>query len=216
MATIPKEGDGSSSSHGVTPETGKPPVVTDGNHYPHNLDLPPGSVSTDHAFKPPPVPGGKGGKGTSVDTASMKVMAQNIREIIPYVEKMDQLLADLDVAGGTFYDANMLRVWHQGGNKDAGLRKDYRDVLSFMKHGFVDLTTALDKMSKKYAVIEDANGMSAKDLAEFLGNTPTDFNNMISANGGNPATPSGATPPDTGGGKTPSPSPPDTGGGKKP
>ncbi|MEU3795730.1 hypothetical protein [Streptomyces fructofermentans] len=172
---------------------GVAPPVGPSTHFPHGTDVPHegGIVFSDHLFTAPPVPGGKGSHGTSVDTPSMAVTLKNLQQLIPHIDELMKILSHVHVAPGTFYDANMLRTQVNGPNADAGLKKSYAEVLSSMKRGFVDLTGGLQKLISNYGTTEDISKITAKDLADAIGNSPASFNSMMTNNGGSAAAPPG-------------------------
>ncbi|CAG6395292.1 hypothetical protein NMG29_35710 [Streptomyces cocklensis] len=144
-----------------------------------------GYVPDPRSFVPPPVPGAKGASGgTSVSTPSLDLLAQNIDMLIAPVREAILRLATVNIAPGAFYHANTMRQKVNGPNDDAGLMKSLGDSLKALSTGLTDMRDGVRKLSHDYTTTEDANGMKAEDLAKALGNTPVDFNTMMTAAGG--------------------------------
>ncbi|MER6390601.1 hypothetical protein ABT236_19320 [Streptomyces sp. NPDC001523] len=181
-------GDGNSGS---TTGSGDPHAYNGGTDVLHA----PGILSDLHPFVPPPVPGGNGSNGTSVSTPSMELFAGNIDLLIQPVRTVATALADSSVAPGAFYHANVMRTKVNGPNADAGLKKNYGDALSALVRGLTDLRDGVRLLSRNYGTTEEANSMTANDLADALGNTGADFNTMMTANGGTGTTGTGTPPP---------------------
>ncbi|MEU6194229.1 hypothetical protein [Streptomyces sp. NPDC047061] len=159
---------------------------TGDHHYHGGTDVlhVPGILTDLHPFVPPPVPGGDGHNGTSVSTPSLDLFASNIDLLIQPVRDVATKLTDVSVAPGAFYHANVMRTTVNGPNADAGLKKSYGDALSALVRGLTDLRDGVRGLSHKYATTEDANGMTAQDLADALTTTTADFNTMMTSNGG--------------------------------
>ncbi|MER7186091.1 hypothetical protein ABT404_42655 [Streptomyces hyaluromycini] len=160
---------------------------SDDHHYHGGTDVlhSQGILSDLHPFVPPPVPGGDGHDGTSVSTPSLDLFASNIDLLIQPVRKVATDLTDVSVAPGAFYHANVMRTTVNGPNADAGLKKSYSDALSALVRGLTDLRDGVRGLSQKYATTEDANNMTAQDLADAFTTTTADFNTMMTSNGGN-------------------------------
>ncbi|MCX5135010.1 hypothetical protein ACFWA4_22105 [Streptomyces sp. NPDC060011] len=156
------------------------------HHYHGGTDVlhAPGILSDLHPFVPPPVPGGNGSNGTSVSTPSLDLFATNIDLLIQPVRDVATGLADVAIAPGAFYHANVMRTKVNGPNADAGLKKSYGDALSALVTGLTDLRDGVKQLSHDYGTTEEANAMTATDLADALGNTANDFNTMMTSNGG--------------------------------
>ncbi|MEV8545587.1 hypothetical protein [Streptomyces sp. NPDC051572] len=144
----------------------------------------PGILSDLHPFVPPPVPGGDGSSGTSISTPSMDLFASNIDLLIQPVRDIATGLDDVSVAPGAFYHANTMRTTVNGANADSGLKKSYGDALSALVRGLTDLRDGVRQLSTNYTTTEDANRMTADDLADAFTTTSADFNTMMTANGG--------------------------------
>ncbi len=155
-------------------------------HYHGGTDVlhVPGILSDLHPFVPPPVPGGDGHNGTSVSTPSLDLFASNIDLLIQPVRDVATGLDDVAIAPGAFYHANVMRTSVNGPNADAGLKKSYGDALSALVRGLTDLRDGVKGLSHKYATTEDANGMTAQDLADAFTTTTADFNTVMTSNGG--------------------------------
>ncbi|MCG7202652.1 hypothetical protein [Streptomyces arenae] len=156
------------------------------HHYHGGTDVlhVPGILSDLHPFVPPPVPGGDGHNGTSVSTPSLDLFAGNIDLLIQPVRDVATGLSDVAVAPGAFYHANKMRTTVNGANADDGLKKSYGDALSALVRGLTDLRDGVRGLSRKYATTEDANSMTAQDLADAFTTTTADFNTMMTSNGG--------------------------------
>lgn len=180
------------------PQVVKPPPNTSGTgaeSYQDGTDIPNvrGPIQNLHPFTAPPVPGGEGGsKGTSVDTPSLAVFADNIDKLITPLKSAQERLATVAVAPGAFYHANVMRTQVNGPNSDSGLKKSYIDALSALITGLTDTRDGARKLSHDYQAGEDGNSMSAKKLAEAFGNAPGDFDRMMTANGGSGSSPGGS------------------------
>lgn len=159
---------------------------TGDHHYDGGTDVlhVPGILSDLHPFVPPPVPGGDGHNGTSVSTPSLDLFATNIDLLIQPVRDVATALSDVSVAPGAFYHANVMRTSVNGPNADAGLKKSYGDALTALVRGLTDLRDGVKGLSHKYATTEDANGMTAQDLADAFTTTTADFNTVMTSNGG--------------------------------
>ncbi|MFI6022885.1 hypothetical protein ACIBCP_35240 [Streptomyces sp. NPDC051287] len=146
-----------------------------------------GGIHNDHPFAAPPVPGGDGTKGTSVDTPSMDRFAENIDRLIAPVMAAYQRLDTVKVAPGAFYDANKMRAAVAGAQQDGALKKSYSDALHALLTGLTDTRDGARKLSHDYGAGEDANKVTAKNLADAFDKVPGDFNDMMKANGGSGA-----------------------------
>ncbi|MGW2683862.1 hypothetical protein ACWC6I_11990 [Streptomyces sp. NPDC001414] len=146
-----------------------------------------GGIHNDHPFAAPPVPGGDGTKGTSVDTPSMDRFAENVDRLIAPVMAAYNRLATVKVAPGAFYDANKMRAAVAGAQQDGGLVKSYHDALHALLTGLTDTRDGARKLSHDYGAGEDANKVTAKNLADSFDKAPGDFNDMMKANGGSGA-----------------------------
>ncbi|MFG3589622.1 hypothetical protein [Streptomyces sp. NPDC047990] len=184
MATIPKESDGTGQS-----TTTKPPQSPASNPEkpPTELDHHRGGIHNEHPFAAPPVPGGDGTKGTSVDTPSLDRFAENIDRMIKPVNDALVRLNAVSVQPGAFYHANSMRAKVNGVNQDSGLKDSYRQVLMALSSGLADTRDGARKLSHDYGAGEDANKVTAKNLADAFARAPGDFNKMMTANGGSAA-----------------------------
>ncbi|MCF3964934.1 hypothetical protein [Streptomyces fuscigenes] len=161
-----------------------------------------GTYTNSNPFTPPPVPSkGGGGKGTAVDTPSMKLFADNLDLLLQPLQKASDALTPVTVASGAFYHANQIRTKVTGTNGDDGIKAQYIKVLSDLTNGLTDLREGVKTLAAKYKTIDDANGMKSKDLTDAMDGVTDDFNSMMTDNGGTGAvnTPGLAPPP---GGKT--------------
>ncbi|MCS0606297.1 hypothetical protein NX794_34565 [Streptomyces sp. LP11] len=166
--------------------TGSTTGSGDDHHYHGGTDVSrdPSILTDAHPFVPPPVPGGDGHNGTSVSTPSMDLFASNIGLMIQPVRDAATGLDDVSVAPGAFYHANVMRKTVNGPNADGGLKKSYDDALSALVRGLTDLRDGVQALSRKYSTTEDANNMTAQDLADAFTTTTADFNTMMTSNGG--------------------------------
>jgi hypothetical protein len=150
-----------------------------------------GAATNANPFTAPPVPGGKGGgQGTSVDTPSMTVFANNINALIDPVLKARAALEPIAVAPGTFYHADQIRTKINGDNGDAGLKAQYSAALEDLHKGLADLHDGVQTLAQKYKTIDDANGMKAQDLSNAMDKPTSDFGAMLQDTGGSPVGPS--------------------------
>ncbi|MEU5095072.1 hypothetical protein [Streptomyces sp. NPDC020996] len=172
----------SSDNHADDSTTGS----GDDHHYHGGTDVlhGPGILTDLHPFVPPPVPGGDGHNGTSVSTPSMDLFATNIDLLIQPVRDVATGLSGIAVAPGAFYHANVMRTTVNGPNADGGLKKSYGDALSALVKGLTDLRDGVRALSRKYGTAEEANRMTAGDLADAFAATTADFNTMMTSNGG--------------------------------
>ncbi|MEU3519447.1 hypothetical protein ABZ770_29935 [Streptomyces sp. NPDC006654] len=181
------DGIGASSNSGGNNNSSSTSTGSTGDHHYHGgtdvLHVP-GILSDLHPFVPPPVPGGDGHNGTSVSTPSLDLFAHNIDLLIQPVRDVATALSDVSIAPGAFYHANVMRTTVNGPNADAGLKKSYDDALSALVRGLTDLRDGVQGLSRRYTTTEDANTMSAQDLADAFTTTTADFNTMMTANGG--------------------------------
>ncbi|MER7645356.1 hypothetical protein [Streptomyces sp. NPDC126522] len=182
---ISAESNSNSNSNGNSNSTTGDSNTGD-HHYDGGTDVlhVPGILSDLHPFVPPPVPGGDGHNGTSVSTPSLDLFATNIDLLIQPVRDVATALTDVSVAPGAFYHANVMRTSVNGPNADAGLKKSYGDALTALVRGLTDLRDGVKGLSHKYATTEDANGMTAQDLADAFTTTTADFNTVMTSNGG--------------------------------
>ncbi|MBF9072532.1 hypothetical protein [Streptacidiphilus fuscans] len=149
-----------------------------------------GSYSNPQPFTPPPVPsGGDGGKGTTVDTPSLDLFADNIDQLVDPVRKAQTALEGVSVEPGDFYHANKMRIDVTGPNADAGLKEQFVKVLGDLSQGLSDLSAGVRQLSAKYKTIEDANSASATDLQNAFQSTDGDFTSLITDAGGTPGAP---------------------------
>ncbi|MFQ3562234.1 hypothetical protein QZN11_36295 [Streptomyces gramineus] len=194
MAKIPEESDGPQPPTTAKPPA-SPPTTTPSGPWTGGTDVPHvrGGIHNSHPFTPPPVPGGEGGKGTSVDTPSMDRFAENIDRMIQPVKDAQARLAAVAVAPGAFYHANAMRVKINGPNADSGLKKSYTDALTALVKGLTDTRDGARKLSHDYGAGEDANKVTAKNLADAFAHAPGDFNSMMTANGGSAAPAAGSS-----------------------
>ncbi|MFJ9721788.1 hypothetical protein ACIRP3_03480 [Streptomyces sp. NPDC101209] len=201
MAFIPPETDHADNSdpnvnpndYGAHDDDGS--TTSGGDHHYHGgtgVLHDPGVLTDPHPFVPPPVPGGDGHNGTSVSTPSMNLFAANIDLLIQPVRDAATALSNVAVAPGAFYHANKMRATVNGANADGGLKKSYGDALSALIRGLTDLRDGVQALSRKYGTTEEANRMTAGDLADAFTTTTADFNTMMTSNGGSAMTPTGS------------------------
>ncbi|MGQ4514540.1 hypothetical protein [Streptomyces sp. DW26H14] len=154
-----------------------------------------GTYTDASPFTPPAVPKKDGsGKGTSVDTPSMKVFADNLDLLLKPLTTASDALKPVSVAPGAFYHANSIRTKVTGTNGDDGLKAQYLKVLTDLSNGLTDLRDGVRTLAKKYKTIDDANGMKSKDLTDAMDGVSDDFNLMMSDNGGTGAVTTPASP----------------------
>jgi hypothetical protein len=132
-----------------------------------------GEYHNPHPTEPPPVPKGtESSHDTSVDTPSMQVFAGNIEQLISPVQKCQQVLRDVDVSPGAFFHAYKVRSKVSG---SGGLKENYGKILDDLADGLTNLCSGVRNLSKEYDSVEEANGMTAKELEEYMYNTKADF-----------------------------------------
>ena len=155
--------------------------------YSGGTSLPAGSgqFQDNNSWSAPPVPSGSGtGSGTSVDTASLDVFANNIDLLIAPTKTASTTLGTVSVAPGAFYHANQMRTTLNGPNADAGLKEQYIKTLSDLGQGLADLRDGVRQLSAKYSTIEDANTMTATDFQTAMSSSQGDFTQMMTDAGG--------------------------------
>ncbi|MEW2520815.1 hypothetical protein [Actinacidiphila alni] len=155
--------------------------------YDGGTTLPDGSgvYSDGTPFDPPSVPGGSGGgKGTSVDTPSMTLFADNIGKLVPPTQAASKKLEPISVAPGAFYHADQIRTKVSGLNGDAGLKSQYVKVLADLAQGLGDLRDGVTQLAAKYTSLEDANSMTATDLQTAMQSATGDFTALLTDSGG--------------------------------
>jgi len=153
-----------------------------------------GSYTDPTTFTPPAVPSGKGdGKGTTVDTPSLDLFADNIDQLVAPVKQAQSALKGVSVAPGDFYHANKMRIDLNGPNADDGLKEQFVKVLGDLSQGLSDLSAGMRQLSQKYTTTEDANSASATDLQSAFQSTEGDFTSLITDAGGTPGTSSSSS-----------------------
>ncbi len=146
-----------------------------------------GTYSNDTPFSPPGVPGGKGGgKGTTVDTPSMKLFADNMDKLIAPTQAAAKKLDTVSTAPGAFYHADQIRTKVNGLNADDGLKAQYGKVLADLVQGLGDLRDGVRELASRYATLEDANKMTATDLDKAMQSANGDFSVLLTDSGGTP------------------------------
>lgn len=144
-----------------------------------------GQYTNSNPWSVPAVPSGSGpGHGTSVDTASLDVFANNIDLLIAPTKTASTTLGTVSVAPGAFYHANQMRTTVNGPNGDAGLKEQYVKTLSDLGQGLADLRDGIRQLSAKYTTIEDANTMTATDFQTAMSSSQGDFTQMMTDAGG--------------------------------
>ncbi|MEV7393539.1 MULTISPECIES: hypothetical protein [unclassified Streptomyces] len=145
-----------------------------------------GSVPPASTFNPPNVPGGSGnpGSGTSVDTPSMLLFADNIDKLIQPTRDAAGVLQKVQVEPGAFYHANQIRTKVNGPNADAGLKEQYIKVFQDLAQGLGDLRDGVKALAQQYTTLEDAGHMKATDLQNAMQTTTSDFTSLVTDAGG--------------------------------
>ncbi|MEW1862297.1 hypothetical protein OG896_00475 [Streptomyces sp. NBC_00669] len=144
-----------------------------------------GTYSNDTPFTPPSVPGGTdGGKGTSVDTPSMDVFADNIDKLIAPTQAAAKKLDPVSTAPGAFYHADQIRSKVNGLNADSGLKAQYGKVLADLVQGLGDLRDGVRQLASRYSTLEDANKMTSQDLQTAMQSADGDFSVLLTDSGG--------------------------------
>ncbi|MFI9274617.1 hypothetical protein ACIGXM_28500 [Kitasatospora sp. NPDC052896] len=154
-----------------------------------------GNYSSPNTFTPPPVPAGSGNSsgGTSVNTPSLDLFADNIDRLIDPVNQAKAALHPISVQPGNFYHAYKIRLGVNGLDADDGLKKQCIDALSDLGKALGDLRDGIRTLSGQYKSIEDANSMTAKDLNDAMSSPNSDFNTLIHDAGGDPAVGTGGS-----------------------
>jgi hypothetical protein len=166
----------------------KPPYQPQQYNSPTSVPSGTGTYSNPSSFTAPPVPShDSSGKGTTVDTPSLDLFADNIDQLIAPVHQAREALNGVSVQPGAFYHANQMRISVNGANGDDGLKKQYYKVLTDLATGLADIRDGVRKLSAKYTTIEDANKITANDLSTDFDSSSSDFNGLITDAGGNPA-----------------------------
>ncbi|WP_329172974.1 MULTISPECIES: hypothetical protein [unclassified Streptomyces] len=158
--------------------------------YGGGTTLPPGqgTYTNDTAFTPPAVPGGAdGGKGTTVDTPSMELFADNIDKLIAPTQQAARKLDPVNTAPGAFYHADQIRTKVNGLNADAGLKAQYGKVLADLVQGLGDLRDGVRELASRYSTVEDANKMTSQDLQTAMQSANGDFSVLLTDSGGMPS-----------------------------
>ncbi|MFE4631701.1 hypothetical protein [Streptomyces mirabilis] len=145
-----------------------------------------GSVPSASAFNPPNVPGGSGnpGSGTSVDTPSMMLFANNIDKLIQPARDAASVLQKVQAEPGAFYHANQIRTKVNGPNADTGLKEQYIKVFQDLAQGLGDLRDGVKQLAQHYTTLEDAGRMKATDLQNAMQTTASDFTSLVTDAGG--------------------------------
>ncbi|MDT0464427.1 MULTISPECIES: hypothetical protein [Streptomyces] len=145
-----------------------------------------GTVPPASTFNPPNVPGGSGnpGSGTSVDTPSMLLFADNIDKLIQPTRDAASVLQKVQVEPGAFYHANQIRTKVNGPNADAGLKEQYIKVFQDLAQGLGDLRDGVKALAQQYTTLEDAGRMKATDLQNAMQTTTSDFTSLVTDAGG--------------------------------
>lgn len=138
------------------------------------------------SFDPPNVPGGSGkpGSGTSVDTPSMLLFADNIDKLIKPARDAATELQKVQVEPGAFYHANQIRTKVNGPNADSGLKDQYIKVFQDLAQGLGDLRDGIKQLAQHYTTLEDAGKMKATDLQSAMQSTSSDFTSLVTDAGG--------------------------------
>ncbi|OIK26141.1 hypothetical protein VT52_017875 [Streptomyces malaysiense] len=137
-------------------------------------------------FSPPDVPGGSGdpGSGTSVDTPSMLLFADNIDKLIQPTRDAATELGKVQAEPGAFYHANRIRAKVNGPNADSGLKESYIRVFQDLARGLGDLRDGVEQLAQHYTTLEDAGRMKATDLQNAMQSTSSDFTSLVTDAGG--------------------------------
>jgi hypothetical protein len=126
---------------------------------------------------------------TVVDVPALQIYASNIGQLIGPVEDALTQLKNLEpVAPGAFYHAYQILTKVDGTNGTGGLVPSYSQVLTDLANGLTDIQNAANQMAAKYKTFDDLNKMQVTDLQNDLNTAESDFNALMSANGGQPVT----------------------------
>ncbi|MFF7400907.1 hypothetical protein [Streptomyces murinus] len=170
------------------PEPHKSTPTPEPQHYDGGTTLESGhgTVTASTTFNPPNVPGGSGhpGSGTSVDTPSMLLFADNIDKLIQPTRDAATELGKVQAEPGAFYHANQIRTKVNGPNADSGLKESYIKVFQDLAQGLGDLRDGVKQLAQHYTTLEDAGRMKATDLQNAMQSTSSDFTSLVTDAGG--------------------------------
>jgi hypothetical protein len=138
------------------------------------------------------------GEGSSsgpvaVDTDAMAIFSSNIHQYLPAIKDAMKVLANLPpVAAGCLPEAYTINgqvnsqasTGGSGSTSASDLVDNFGGVLLQCYRGVTDLHTMMQTMAKKYTTTDDANNMSVTTLDNDMAAVSSDFNNMMTANGG--------------------------------
>jgi hypothetical protein len=153
----------------------------------------------------PPVPGsGSGQNDVVVNTDALDTFASNVNSLIAPVKDALTTLEGLPkVAAGGFPEAYTISDQVSGGPSSGtgsgsatDLADSYKMVLNYLANGLTDIAGAANNLSTTYSTADDLNNATAADVTNALNSATSDFNNLLTADGGSP--PSTSTPPSTG------------------
>ncbi|MGW4995619.1 hypothetical protein ACWEQ3_50110 [Streptomyces mirabilis] len=145
-----------------------------------------GTATSSGVVIPPVVPNGTGGGmgSESVYTPAMDLFAKNIYSLVKPVEDAANILRGVVVAPGAFYQADQIRTKVSGANGDAGLKDTYAKVLDDIAALFTDIGDRVTYLSKNYTSADNASKMSSADLQNAMNPAQSEFNSIMSDNGG--------------------------------
>jgi hypothetical protein len=124
----------------------------------------------------PNVPKGTAGSGTSVDTPSMNLFADNMDRLAELIKTAQEKVKNLpDAAPGAFKEAMELKKVLTG---NGGLRENYGTVLHDLRQALMDTAIAIRNASKKYTTIEEASRMQGEDLKTLMTDVEKDFKKL--------------------------------------
>ncbi|MFJ5521226.1 hypothetical protein ACIQB4_29845 [Streptomyces griseoluteus] len=141
------------------------------------------------SFLPPKVPGGSGADGgTSVNTPSMALFADNVNDLLPQLKDALARLQKVQVEPGAFYHANQIRLKVNGANADSGLKGQYIKVLQDLIQSVGDLRTGVKELAAKYVSLEEANNMESTVLKRAMQASQQGFSTLVPDAGGSTGT----------------------------
>lgn len=167
------KGSGSGSSkpgvtdwdpNSVPPVTGNTPQTPDGAP----------------SLTPPNVPGKHdGSNGTTVNTPSMKIFAENIGQLLPPLNKALSLLQAMPkVAAGDFNTGHTMKTLLTGDAGDGMMQSGFETVLKKCVKSVTDTHEAVTKLSKDYENIDDLNKVTGQQLSRAMGDVPGDITSV--------------------------------------
>jgi hypothetical protein len=132
---------------------------------------------------PPHVPSNNGdGSETSVDTASMKLYAQNIMQLVPSLNSALSMVQNMKpVAAGGFYQGSAMRSLLTGNSGEGMMQSGFETVLKKLMKSLTDVHDAMLKLATDYDSTEEQNKIDLTTLNRVMSDVTTDINAVASA-----------------------------------